>query len=77
MKRARAPKRQAPDFDRLVVSEPSIASVDELWRARGYQLTGARAYRRKDGTFTVRVVWRKRGELVSAVTCTMEGVALA
>jgi hypothetical protein len=77
MKRKRTPKRHAPDFDRLVASEPSITPIDDLWRARGYQRTGARAWRRRDGTFTVRLVWRKRDELVSAVTCTIEGIALA
>lgn len=75
--RKRSPKRGTPDFDALMRAVPRIAALDTMWRDRGYQRTRARASRRRDGTFTVRIVWRNRDELVSAITCTFEGLTLA
>jgi hypothetical protein len=77
MPRKRSPKRGVLDFAHVVDAVPELSSIDEGWRGRGYERTRMRAWRRRDGTFTIRAVWRKRGELVSAVTCTLEGVALA
>lgn len=77
MKRKRSPKRGTLDFDDLVARHAAIDAVDEHWCRQGYERSRARAYRKNDGTFTVRLVWRRRSALVSAVTCTLEGLTLA
>lgn len=77
MKRKRLPRRRALDFAELVKRHATIRTVDGYWREHGYLRASARAHAKRDGTSTVRLVWRRRDAIVSAVTCTLEGIVLA
>jgi hypothetical protein len=66
----------AVEFERLVAASPDIARHDALWRSFGYVSTGGRLFRCKDGSWTARLVWRNRGEIVSTVTYTVRGLRL-
>lgn len=76
MKRKRSPRRGSLDFAAVVSGGGALSECDALWCGHGYERGTARAFRRRDGTFTVRLVWRKRGDLPSTVTYTLEGLAL-
>jgi hypothetical protein len=72
----RPPKRGTIEFAGLVAASPPIALLDSDLRSRGYERSSARTHKRRDGTFTVRCVWRHRGEVASAVTFSLQGVPL-
>lgn len=72
----RSPKRGAVDFGALVAASPAIEVLDGSLLTRGYVRSSARVSKRRDGTFTVRCVWRNRGEVQSAVTFSLQGVPL-
>jgi hypothetical protein len=76
MKRKRPPRRGALDFGQVVAAHAHVAALDDHWRRDGYERGGARAFRRRDGTFTVRLVWRKRDASLSTFTCTLRALAL-
>lgn len=71
MKRRR--RRVTIDISELLAVAPALAKHDEHWRGAGYARAGARLWHRKDGTFTVRLVWRSRDALISTVTLTATG----
>jgi hypothetical protein len=74
--RKRSPKRGAVDFSMLVAASPPIEAIDGALTSKGYQRATSRAYARRDGTYTVRCVWRRRGEVLSAVTFSLQGMPL-
>jgi len=75
--RHRPPRRIVIDFERLLSADQSLAAMDGTWIGQGYRRSSARLWRRRDGTYTARVVWRNHDRLVSAVTFTVEGIVLA
>ncbi|MDQ2084534.1 hypothetical protein RA307_30500 [Xanthobacteraceae bacterium Astr-EGSB] len=77
MNRKRSPKRGTVQFDAIIAACPPIDAADAYWRGEGYVRANAQAFRRRDGTYTVRLVWRCRTRLVSAVTCTYVGLVMA
>lgn len=81
MKRKRSPRRGKIDMGTLLAVVPALATHDKRWISEGYERTSARVWRSGDGTFTARLVWRNRelpgNALVSTVTYTLRGVALA
>ncbi len=71
-------RRTAVTFDVLLAANPALAAQDSLWLAEGYDRAGARMWQRRDGSRTLRVVWRKREIGVSVtITHVFRGVALA
>lgn len=73
----RKPRRLTISIEQLLASSDTIRKQHELWTAERYAITSARLWRCRDGSFTARVVWRNRTEIVSTVTCTVQGVILA
>lgn len=73
-RRKHAPRRGALDVDRLIAGDEGLTQHDAMWRRLGYQCAGGKAWRRRDGTYTVRIVWRKRQpDEVSTVTYSVQG----
>lgn len=66
------------DFGALVAAYPTLRVDDDLWRRRGFARASCRVWRRQDGSFTARLVWRNRGagDDVGAAAYTLRGVAL-
>ena len=76
--RKRSPKRGTIDFAAIIDAVPSLAERDVILRETGFQRAGGTVRRRRDGSFTVRLVWRRReGCLSSSFVYTMHGGALA
>jgi hypothetical protein len=73
----RGRRRMVIDFDRLLLADARLAASDTLWRAQGYQRSSARLWLCRDRTYTARIVWRNRVQLVSTVTYTVQGLVLA
>ena len=71
-----SPKRGAISFEDLVAQVAAIDTIDDNLRRGGYQRHSARAYKHRDGAFTIRCVWRQRSVLASAVTCSLQGISL-
>lgn len=72
-------KRRADgiEFGRLVSSNDELSALDAEWVERGYARASARAWRCRDDSTSVRLVWRKRGAVISTVTCVLRGLVLA
>jgi hypothetical protein len=47
-------------FDALLAANPALAALDCAWLTAGYTRASARMWLRRDGSHTLRVVWRKR-----------------
>jgi hypothetical protein len=75
-RRKRSPRRGTVDFENLVAANAAIDTLGDNLRRNGYERGSVRAHKRRDGTFTVRCVWRQRGVLASAVTCSVQGLVL-
>lgn len=75
-RRKRSHRRLAIDFECLVKADNGIAQADALWLGQGYTRSNARLWRRQDGTYTARIVWRNRAAIASAIVYTLEGLRL-
>ena len=74
---ARQPRRLSIDFSQLLVADQGLAQADAMWRGQGYAVTSARLwFARSQGTYTARVVWRKRGAMLSSVVYSIQGIVL-
>lgn len=71
MKRSKA---LPADAEALMAFEPRLAEHHEIWTARGYQMTSCRLWARKDGSWTARIVWRNRRDIVDGIAFTMRGL---
>lgn len=77
MKRKHSPRRLDVDFDALLAADAQLKIHHDLWTGYGYRFDGGRGWRRKDGTFTIRFVWRAPVKaVVKTVTYTVEGYVL-
>lgn len=74
--RRKSPARAVIEFERLLAADAGLRMQHEVWIASGYECTGARLWRCRDGRFTARLVWRNRAAVVSTVTCTVQGLVL-
>lgn len=68
-------RRATVKFAALLAGSATLRALAADYDGRGYELTRLRVYRRSDGSFTARVVWRNREALLSAVACTVRGIA--
>lgn len=50
----------APVMEVLFRSDPELLHLHLQHEREGFRLSGARTWKRQDGTFTARVVWRRR-----------------
>jgi hypothetical protein len=73
----RKSRRIVIGFEQLLAASETIRRQHVLWTSDGYVVSGARLFRCGDGSITARVVWRNRGSVISTVTCTVRGLALA
>jgi hypothetical protein len=75
---ARQPRRRSIEFARLLAADQGLAQADAMWRDQGYAVTSARLwFARSTGTYTARVVWRKRDAALSSVVYSIQGIALS
>ena len=72
----RHPRRVVLDYETLLAADAGLARVHATWSAAGYEVTSARLWRRSDGAFTARVVWRNRGTAIATIACTVSGLVL-
>lgn len=57
---ARRKKSCAPTLEVLFRADPELLQLHLQHERDGFRLSGARTWKRRDGTFTARVVWRRR-----------------
>jgi hypothetical protein len=70
-------RRLVVDFDLLLSVDGGLADADAMWLGNGYARSSGRLYRCRDGSYTARLVWRNRAEIVSTITYTVRGLVLA
>lgn len=63
------------EFDELLKASEQLSIAHDGAVSQGYQLRGARLWRKKDGTCTARVVWRHPTN-ISLVFC-VTGLVIA
>lgn len=74
----RKPARPQIDVQSIItVADRITRELFRLSTEEGYVVTGGRAYRRKDGTWTARIVMRNREAVISTLTLTVQGLVLA
>lgn len=75
--RKRSPRRGDIAFEHVLALSNVAALMDSNMTAQGYRRARGRAFRRMDGTYTARLVWRHDKACVSSCTLTIEGLVLA
>lgn len=71
-------RRITIDLADLIAAHPDLRRHDELHRGNGFEPTSARLYRCNDGTFSARVVWRRRaGVVATTIVYVARGFRLA
>lgn len=70
-------RRATISIEKLLSADAGLARADAIWRADGYAVSGGRMWRRNDGTWTARIVWRNRDAVVSTVVYTVQGLVLS
>lgn len=77
MRRRRSTPARVVAFEDLLTALPELRARHDLLVSTGLSMTRAGMKRERDGTWTVRVVWRRRGEPVSvSVTHEERGLVL-
>jgi hypothetical protein len=74
MRAHRKRSRATVDQDAVLALDPELASSHASWTAAGFALASGRLWRCKDGSWTVRLVWRKRGAVNTTISFTRHGV---
>lgn len=74
---AKRSRRNAPVFqlDALLAASTRLAFMHEALTAQGYACSGGQLSRRKDGTWSARLVWRNRPAGLS-VSFSAQGLVL-
>lgn len=76
--RKRSPRRLSIDIEALCKADDTVRLFHEDCVAKGYFVAGSsRLRRRKDGSFTARVVWRHRDHDVRTIALTTGGFVIA
>lgn len=73
---ARRRARRTIDLDTLLQAAPILRSQHDIWTANGLAVTRAQLWRSKDGSYTVRLVWRGGGAVGLSAECTARGLVL-
>ncbi|BBF92379.1 hypothetical protein [Blastochloris tepida] len=77
-RRKRSPRRLTVNFDKLIAEDADLAKHDALWTRLGYRRAGGKLFGRRDGTCTLRLVWRRTvGNVKTSVSYTMQGLSLS
>lgn len=59
---------------RVIAGNDELCQLHAVYMESGYKLTGGRSWLCRDRTITVRLVWRRRDNVASTVTCVMRGL---
>jgi hypothetical protein len=70
-------RRLVIDMDRVLAADTGLAESDAMWVGKGYVRSSARLWQCRDGSYTARLVWRKRADILSTITFTVRGLVLA
>lgn len=69
-------RRITIEFEDLLAASPRLKLFDTSNLAQGYHRHRARLWRRKDGTYTARCVWRHPTAAVTTITFSEAGLVL-
>lgn len=76
--RKRSPRRLSIDIEALCRADADVRSFHETYTAQGYVVaSSSQLYRRKDGTFTARIVWRHREAAARSISLSIGGFVIA
>ena len=73
----RKPRRVTVSIEQLLASSIDLQKLHAIAENNGHAVKSARLWRCRDGSYTARVVWRKRDAILSTFTCIVRGVLLA
>ncbi|GLK74714.1 hypothetical protein KHC23_22960 [Ancylobacter dichloromethanicus] len=76
MKRGRHLPTDAVAVAAVLAADATLAAADTAWLERGYARTSCRVWRCRNGTFTARMVWRNRDNVVATITYVAQGLVI-